>query len=801
MRQGTGDSTVARQGNQVVMKNRLLEINFNLSKGTWSYFDQTGHIVIRNAYTKVVLQDGTVLTTLEAGIREFITHPITEDELGVYQPITFSHQGEDRDIRTHLYLNCYSNKPYIILTVGVENLNGKPLAVEQMTSIGVSPLDDKSQSGVYLGGDPSGYHILLSMNTPASQGVKRIYDGFTINKDTATSACYNGMLYDTDSKRSFVFGFLSFQKWWSTIQVGYNSQTQPNTGENQGIDLWSLDHKCENHLCAPGEVMKSEPAYLNFASEATESYRLYVEILAKRMDAQKLDHVFSGWSAYPADNRAPISAEQITQQVNQIAKNRSAYPSLPGGMEYILIEDGWQQVVGSHKVNPENFPDGMKPIVDQIHSKALKAGIRFAPFCVNGDSDLLKAHPEYFLQDGGNNPALVILPDPGTEVALLDVSHPEAQIHIRERLQEIIDEWGYDLVKVDLSAYAMGPMSDPSHFVWHNKSLTVIELYRLGIQLLNEIIEENPKDVILAAVDVCTGPSIGGFPVHHALPDDRGYIGSELWDDKAGAKQLISAYATHLPMHDIAWTGEFGALVIDEPSPLNEALVTITAAALSGGIVTWGDDLTKIKPARAELFAKLFPLTGRAATPVDFFGNKLPRIWNLQIRAPYDSWNVVGIFNWGDTVGESYFTLDSLGLDRFKDYLVHDFWESQFLGAVRGSVTLLNIPPRSVKLLGIRAEQRVPQLLATDIHFTQGCVEILSAGWDRRSQSFLAVCKPPRHSKGTLFVHGPEDYVPTATACYGSDYRFRWNKPIYELEFGPTSELVHVSVQFARTSG
>jgi len=808
MLQGAGDLTFAREGRRVIAKNNLFQVNFNLSKGTWSYIDQTGHSVIRNAYTKMVLQNGTVLTTLDAGLCEFITNPITEDEFGLYQPITFSHQAEGRGLRIHHYLNCYSKKPYLVFSVGLENLNEKPIALAQMSVIDVSPLNGQAQGGVYLGGDPSGYHTFLNMNTPIAHGTRNVYDGFRVNKETSAQMCYDGVLYDTDSKRSLVFGFLSAQKWWSTIQVGYDARRQPNKAETHGIDQWSLYHKCGNHLCPPGEEVGSEPVYLNFAGKATESYQLYAEMVAKRMNAKTLDHVFSGWCVCPfvtlractelvevagsASNQEAIDTKQIAQQVDQLAKNRLFYPSLPGGIEYIQFK--------TQEANTSDVPNDMKWVADHIHAKGLKAGLRFAPFSVDRDSDLLKTHPEYFLQDSEKHPATIVLPD-GTAVALLDVSQPGAQVYIRERVQQIISDWGYDLVKADLLGYTLGPMFDFDNFVWHDKSLTAVELYRKGIALLNQMIQESQKNVLLAACNTCNGPSIGGFLLNEVLPNYGGQIGEELWQDKMGVKQFVSAYAAYLPLHNISWTNAFGALRIGEPIPLNEAIVTLTAAALSGGVVMCGDDLTTLKPARAELLAKLFPLNQQAATAVDLYENKFPQIWNLRVQAPYESWQIVGAFNWGDGMDDIYFTLDSLGLDRSKYYLVHDFWNREYLGTFRGSVTLLDVPPRSAKLLCIRAEQDVPQLLATDIHFTQGGVEVLSAGWERRSQSFLAVCKNPKFSKGTLLIHVPEDYIPAATACYGCQYHFRWQKPIYELEFSPTTELVHFSIQFGKTSG
>ena len=162
---------------------------------------------------------------------------------------------------------------------------------------------------------------------------------------------------------------------------------------------------------------------------------------------------------------------------------------------------------------------------------------------------------------------------------------------------------------------------------------------------------------------------------------------------------------------------------------------------------------------------------------------------------------LVAVFNWKDHEDDADFELGALGLSASKDYLVHDFWMRQYLGTVSRSVTLLNIPSRSVKLLCLREEQDVPQLLATDMHWTQGSIEILSAGWDSKSESYLIVCRPPRQAEGTCFIHVPEDYLPIGMSAYGSEYHYRWNAPICQVTFGPAEQLIHANVQFARTSG
>ena len=801
MKEEAGDLTISRQGSQVVAKSNLFQINFDLSKGTWNYTDKTGHNVIRDAYTKVILQDRTALTTLDPGISEFITNPTTEDEFGIYQPITFSHQPEKHGVRTHLHLKCYPRKSYIVLTVSVKNTDEEPIALEQISTIDISPHNGKAKGGIYLGGAPSGYHTFLDMNTPIASGFTEIHDGFHINEDDSTTSCYNGVLYDTESKRSLVFGFLSFQKWWSAVQMGYDGSTQRGKEENHGVNHWALYHKCENHICRQGEEVYAEPVYLNFVHQGWEAYHHYAEMLGHSVKPKSLSRVFSGWCAQDSEDES-VNDAKISEQIEQITKNRLSDPSLPGGFEYVQIGKGWEASAGSFQADAQKFPKGMKSVADQIHAKGLKAGILFTPFCVEINSELLRTHPEYFLQERNTQkPASITLPEDGKEVAVLDVSQPGAQAHIRENIRKLIDEWGYDLVKADLLAYSTGPLAELNNFVAHDASLTTVELYRLGVQLLNQIINENDKDVVLAACNTCRGLSIGDFVLNETASGYSGYIGEADWESPQGLKPIASAHAAHLPIYGNAWTNEFGSLTVNEPLPLNEALIAMTMAGMSGGVVTCGDDFTTLKPERAELLAKIFPLIGNSAIPVDLYDSKFPQIWNLPVTSPNESYNVVGVFNWTDRMADVDFNLESLGLARSRYYLVHDFWNREFLGNVRERVALFDIPSRSVKLLCLRAEQNVPQLLATDIHLTQGAVDVLSAGWDKRSQSFLAVCKPPRRSKATLFIHVPQGFVPTAISCYGADYHFRWDRQIYEIEFNSSTPLVQFSVQFAKTSG
>jgi len=815
-----GDIGVSRQGNLAVINHNKFQIQFNLSKGTWDYIDDTGHTIIHNGCTQITLNDGSTVKTEDAGTREFITELPQTDAFGTYHQIRFSHEATDKHIRLNTYLNCYAEQPYILLKVGVENLQQEPLELNTLTLLGVST----NNGAVNLGGTPSDYHHFVNM-PPTAPGVsRRLYDGFLLNENNTTSPCHDGALHDTDSQRGLVFGFLTSEKWWPRIQVGYKAKK----AETSGVNPWALYHQCEQQQCSFGEEVTSESVYLNFVGGTAAAYQHYTELVAAQNNAQKTEQIVSGWSV--SVTQAKLNADSILEQTNRLAKSPLFQPNSCSGIRYIQLESDWQSRLGDYTLNAEDFPDGMRTVVNQIQEKGFKTGTRIDPFCAALDSELVQKHPDYCLQVAnaaararpaprgksrsrtkkrGNSaknknqfkPASIYLSGSGKEVALLDVSHPDAQAYIRKRIKQIVGEWGYGLIKADFSSYTTAMMFSVHNLKWHDSSLTSAQLYRLAIQLLKDAVNETENEVILAGYNLIAGPGIGSFALSSPLLRHKPTNESDAWHQQKGTKHRLSRYAAHLREHNTLWSQVFGELTVGEPRPINEAIVEMTAAALSGGAIFCADSLATLKPPRAEFLAKIFPLTGKVAKPVDLYEAPFPRIWSLPVSTPYEAWNLTAVFNWKDQDDDVHLELNALGLAESKEYLAHDFWMRQYLGQVSHSVTLLNIPPRSVKLLCFREEQNVPQLLATDMHYKQGSVEILSAGWDSQGESYLLVCQPLRLAEGTCFIHVPEDYLPIGVAAYGSDYRYSWDKPICKLTFGPTETLIHANIRFAKTSG
>ena len=866
------DLSISRQGKLVVINHQNYQIEYNLTKGTWNFSDNNGKSIIKNGFTHISFADGTTLKTLNPGFREFRTEPVNTDAYGTYQTLHFIYENrtdqelsknsksnsseDDSDeientstsdssissstdesidpdevtnqsgIRIHTYITCYANHPYVLLKVEVENRNNRPICLGNITLIDIS-----AQNGaIQLDSHPSQYHLFLRIPpiSPSATARHKIYDGFHFNRDNTVQPCQDGILHDTVSKKSLIFGFITTNKWWPRMQIGYEKSKRKT---QEGLTSWSLYNDCEDTECPSGKVVSSEIGYIDFTDDAKASYLRYTErhVAEGHPSTEQITNISDkapnvitnksdvGWSISDDCHQGKLSAKTIKNEVESISKSPLYNPTLVGGIDYIHIESGWLPHPGNLTLNRDSFPEGMVPIVEMIHESGFKAGICIDPFAIERNSDFIKRNPETCLRYKSsrrsekneekpahikaNEPIEVHLPDRENAVSILDVSHPKVQRHIRNVIKKIANEWGYDMLKVDLSSYTTGMMTVASNATWYDKSLSSTELYRCALTLLKDSVESTKNDVTLAGYNVIDGVCIGSFPLNYPQLRQKSVDHSDNWHHQKGTKHRLCRYAGYLSEYGVFWKHVFGELVVGEPRPVNETMVELTAAAMSGASVQFADTPNQISKHRAELAAKIFPLIGQAANSVDVYDEILPRIWHLPIVTERESWELIGVFNWKDQQDDLQLDLDEIGINPGIDYLVHDFWMSHYLGIVSKNVTLLNMAPRSAKLLCLREQQQTPQLLSTDMHYTQGSVEIISAGWDDNSQSYLVICHPPREVEGSVFVHVPADFIPTGVSAYGSEYKYRWEKPIYQLTFGASDSLIHASIQFMKTEG
>lgn len=125
-------------------------------------------------------------------------------------------------------------------------------------------------------------------------------------------------------------------------------------------------------------------------------------------------------------------------------------------LEVFQIDDGYQREVGDWLETGDGFPNGMKPVADAIRARGLRPGLWLAPFVCVPASRTFREHPEWLARDpqgrlvkAGYNPLW------RATAYALDVTHPGLREHLRGALRTIVEEWGFELLKVDF-LYAAG---------------------------------------------------------------------------------------------------------------------------------------------------------------------------------------------------------------------------------------------------------------------------------------------------------------------------------------------------------
>lgn len=189
-----------------------------------------------------------------------------------------------------------------------------------------------------------------------------------------------------------------------------------------------------------GKKVEGETCLLKIArisGEYNKAFDEYFMAMGIKPSQKKLLTGYTTWYNYYGN----IEQNIVERDLNAISKLKSK-------IDIFQIDDGYQLAIGDWLNCVQNkFPQGMKNMAQKIHDKNMLAGLWLAPFAVTKNCFIYKEHPDWLIKDSNGN-ILKAGANWGGFYSL-DIYNPEAREYIRKVFDTVLNDWGYDLVKLD----------------------------------------------------------------------------------------------------------------------------------------------------------------------------------------------------------------------------------------------------------------------------------------------------------------------------------------------------------------
>jgi len=269
----------------------------------------------------------------------------------------------------------------------------------------------------------------------------------------------------------------------------------------------------ESKPIKPGETLEFERLVLSESDSWQDLLFNYGGEIAKehRIEA-KVPKYFKGWSTWDYYGRV-FNTKDIIENIDQL---------ITDGFDanIIQIDGGWWTARGDYLSVRKNIQGGMKAIAEYAISKGFKAGIHLDGFRADKNSDLYRAHPDWFLkdQDGDVICQTIDKGDAIMQYIYFDYSNPAVCEYMKNTLETIHTEWGFSYFKIDFIRYGLLESIMAEHeydsvnggkqvkkIIAFDNSMTSIERTRAGLKAMRE----GMGDAFFLGCSAIFGPTFG----------------------------------------------------------------------------------------------------------------------------------------------------------------------------------------------------------------------------------------------------------------------------------------------------
>jgi len=571
-----------------------------------------------------------------------------------------------------------------------------------------------------------------------------------------------GVVFNPKANIGCMVGALTFERVNPYIVTAYHPKN--------GIEFFAVLSNFAGFRLRPRQTINTEVFFIDFRNDplaALEEYGRCVKtvnhiVVKERMPIGWLNHYF-GEGYFPAYFEHPEKYEEML-----LANMTFMHTRFAGyGVTYVWISQINQKrgLPDFPEERNKFLPHGISWLVNKLTGFNMKLGLWTPPFWFMETGAMSKERGRFLRKKNGEYTDRFVLSfhldnkyvpsDERPVVCAVDPTHPVVRRAIKDRFSSLTEMGArYHMVDFTMGAYA-------ENGDYHDKNVVPgLEAYRMGMQAVREGAGD---DVYLLD---SSGPSIAGIGIRDAVrvgPDYGESMTLQCADwrlHQEVASNMSGKYFTH---KNFFINDSMNCLLVGDPCPAKTAQFSVGMFALCGGPIMLADDFTVLSEEKIRLIEKCLPSYGHIARPIDLFRNTkpdgYPSILHVHAETDWDTWEIVGLVNYGLTSEKRHLRFKDLGLEIARGFPVFDFWKEQFLGVFQNEVEV-DVAARSLTILRINSGSRKnhPWVLATNMHVIQGAAELKNVKWDNSQSELSGIASRSPGSKGKIFLTVPDGF-------------------------------------------
>lgn len=241
---------------------------------------------------------------------------------------------------------------------------------------------------------------------------------------------------DEDQGEVFGFNLVYSGNFEFSAECDFSGTTRIIMGINPTDFSWHL---------APGESFQSPEAVLVFTDKGVGEmsrifHRFYINNLVRgKYKYEKRPLLINSWEAAYFDFD--------TDKLVAFAENAKEL-----GIDMLVMDDGWfgkrnddTNSLGDWYVNEKKLQGGLGVLVEKVNALGMKFGIWYEPEMISPDSDLFRAHPDWYVHVPERESSI------GRHQYVLDVSREDVRDNIWNQMYEVLSKNNISYLKWDFN--------------------------------------------------------------------------------------------------------------------------------------------------------------------------------------------------------------------------------------------------------------------------------------------------------------------------------------------------------------